>query len=195
MQSGTVMKSVGPKYLSHYLGMNYSTTSYLYDLGQITESKFLICKMGIIVVLTSQNCCENEMRSCTLSPLLNALYITSFLVRVSYYQYYLFTFQLQGHLIYYFPQFFLMQYSSRFTFSILIPPKLQQCTDHCHLDILQRPQNQYIPKQMHIFPKSVHVHIQFFTKLFKFYLNIFLKQPCFSILNVIFLALIIFHLD
>lgn len=52
-QSGTVMKSVGSGYLSQCLGLNYITTSYPGDLGQIIKPQFLICKMGIIVVLTS----------------------------------------------------------------------------------------------------------------------------------------------
>lgn len=53
VQSDIPKKSTGSRYLSHCLGLNYSTTSYLYDLGQIVKPQFLMCKMGIIVVLTS----------------------------------------------------------------------------------------------------------------------------------------------
>lgn len=45
IQYGTVMKSVGSRYLLSCLGMNYSTMFYLHDLGQMTEPQFLICKM------------------------------------------------------------------------------------------------------------------------------------------------------
>ena len=61
MQNDTVMKRVGSRYLSHCLRLNY-TTSYLYGHGQITGPQFLICEMGVTVVLTFQNCCEDEMR-------------------------------------------------------------------------------------------------------------------------------------